>query len=81
MDLLVPYLAKLMSVEAATRTFYLLGQMLIVTGAGAIELAVKGRLHLAGIAAVMFLYSLPFAWGFMNFSSASASPSGASPAR
>jgi hypothetical protein len=67
MDLLVPRLAALMSVEAATRTFYLFSQILIVTGAMAIELVVKGRFHIAGIAAVMFLYSLPFAWGFTNF--------------
>jgi hypothetical protein len=67
MDLIVPRLARLMSVESATRVFYLLSQVLIVTGAVAIELVVKGRFHISGIVAVMFLYSLPFAWGFLNF--------------
>lgn len=67
MDLIVPRLARLMSVESATRVFYLLSQLLIVTGAMAIEWVVKGRFQLSGIIAIMFLYSLPFSWGFMNF--------------
>src|SRR5476649_1609093 len=33
----------------------------------AIERVVKGRIHIAGFAAVMFLYCLPFTWGFLNF--------------
>lgn len=67
MDLIIPQFARLMSVETATRVFLLISQVLIVTGAVAIERVVKGRVHIAGIVAVMFLYSLPFAWGFMNF--------------
>ena len=27
----------------------------------------KGRVQFAGFAALMFLYCLPFAWGFLNF--------------
>jgi hypothetical protein len=67
MDLLVPTLARFMSVETATRLFYLAAQCLIVSGAVAIELAAKRRFHIAGIVAVMLLYSLPFTWGFVNF--------------
>jgi hypothetical protein len=67
MDLLVPPLARFMSVETATRLFYLTAQCLIVSGAVAIELAAKRRFHIAGIVAVMFLYCLPFTWGFVNF--------------
>jgi hypothetical protein len=67
MDLLVPRLGRLIGVETATRLFYLASQILIVTGAMAIERAVKGRVHIAGFVALMFLYSLPFAWGFVNF--------------
>ena len=67
MDLLIPRLARLMSVESATRSFLLFSQVLIVTGSIAIERIVKGRFHIAGAAAVMFLYCLPFAWGFVNF--------------
>jgi hypothetical protein len=67
MDLLVPQMARLISVEDATRLFLLLGQSLIVGGALALERVVKGHVHLAGYAALMFLYCLPFSWGFVNF--------------
>jgi hypothetical protein len=67
MDLLVPPLARFVSVETATRLFHFAAQCLIVSGAVAIELAVKRRFHIAGIVAVIFLYSLPFSWGFVNF--------------
>ena len=67
MDLLVPQLARLVSVENATRLFLLLSQLLIVGGALVLERVVKGRVHLAGFAALMFLYCLPFTWGFVNF--------------
>jgi len=67
MDLLVPRMARLISVENATRLFLLLSQLLIVGGALVLERVVKGRVHLAGFAALMFLYCLPFAWGFVNF--------------
>jgi hypothetical protein len=67
MDLLVPSLGRLIGVETAARLFYLASQILIVTGAMAIERAVKGRVHIAGFFALMFLYSMPFALGFVNF--------------
>lgn len=67
MDLLVPRVGQFTGVETANRLFYLLNQILIVTGAMAIERAVKGRVHISGFIAVMFLFCLPFAWGFANF--------------
>lgn len=67
MDLLIPQMARLFGVEMASRLFLLLSQLLIVTGAAAIERVVKGRIHIAGFVAVMLLYCLPFAWGFLNF--------------
>jgi hypothetical protein len=67
MDLLVPQMARLISVENAARLFLLLSQLLIVGGALVLERVVKGRVHLAGFAALMFLYCLPFTWGFVNF--------------
>lgn len=67
MDLLVPQLARLTSVENATRLFLLLSQLLIVGGAVLLERIRKGRIHLAGFAALAFLYCLPFSWGFVNF--------------
>jgi hypothetical protein len=67
MDLLVPQMARLMSVENATRLFLLLSQLLIVAGALLLEWTRKGRVHLAGFAALAVLYCLPFCWGFVNF--------------
>ena len=67
MDLLVPTMARLVGVETAARLFLLLSQLLIVGGALVLERAVKGRMQLAGFAALMFLYCLPFTWGFVNF--------------
>lgn len=67
MDLLVPQLARLTGVETATRLFLLLSQLLIVGGALLLEWVRKGRVHLAGFAALAFLYCLPFSWGFVNF--------------
>lgn len=67
MDLLIPLMARLVGVETASRIFLLLSQILIVSGAVAIERVVKGRIHIAGFVAVMFLYCLPFTWGFLNF--------------
>lgn len=67
MDLLVPQLARLMSVENATRLFLLLSQLLIVAGALLLERVRKGYVHLAGFAGLAFLYCLPFSWGFVNF--------------
>jgi hypothetical protein len=67
MDLLVPPLGRLIGVEVATRLFYLAGQILVITGVMAIEGVVKGRIAIAGFFSLMFLYSPPFAWGFVNF--------------
>src|ERR1700724_429922 len=67
MDLIVPILARLIGAETATRVFYFLSQILIIMGAVAIERVVKRRFHIAGFFALIFLYSLPFAWGFVNF--------------
>jgi hypothetical protein len=67
MDAVVPFLARLMGVETATRLFYLFSQIIVVTGAIEVERVVKRRFHIAGFVALIFLYSVPFAWGFVNF--------------
>jgi hypothetical protein len=67
MDLVVPALAQGMSVAAATKVFLAAGQVLVVTGAVFLELTVKRRHRLAGPAALLALFSLPFAWGQLNF--------------
>src|SRR6266404_3822278 len=67
MDLLVPPLARILGVEPASKVFLIACQLLIVSGAIALELAVKRRHEISGLAAVMLLYCVPFAWGFLNF--------------
>jgi len=67
MDLLIPQMARLFGVALSGRIFLLVSEILIVGGAMAIERVMKGRVQLAGFAGVLLLYSLPFAWGFLNF--------------
>ena len=67
MDLVVPQLARFIDAETATKFFFLAGQLLIVSGAIAIELVVKRRHEIAGIMALMALHSLPFSLGLVNF--------------
>ena len=67
MEFVVPSLARWIGLGAAGNTFLLLSQLLVIGGATAIERVVKGRLELSPLAAALFLYSLPFAWGFVNF--------------
>jgi hypothetical protein len=67
MDLIVPLVAQVTGAVVATKAFYVLSQLLLVSGAVAIELAHKRRFHASGYAALAYLYSIPFAWGFMNF--------------
>lgn len=67
MDLIVPLLARWTGVETATRLFLLASQILVVTGSVAIERRVKGRFEISGFVALLYLYNVPFAWGFLNF--------------
>jgi hypothetical protein len=67
MDILVPLLAHLVSVELATKSFYIFSALLVVTGSLAIEYQVKREIKLSPFTSLMFLNSWPFAWGFLNF--------------
>ncbi|WP_347338507.1 hypothetical protein [Bradyrhizobium nitroreducens] len=67
MDLVVPRMARLFGTETATRLFLLVSQIPIVGGALALEWVVKRRVHLAGFAALMLLYCLPFSLGVHQF--------------
>ena len=66
MDIIVPFFSRLVGAAVATKAFLILSQVLLVTGAVALEMAVKRRHEIAGFAAAAVLYSLPFAWGFLN---------------
>jgi len=67
MDLIVPPLGRFMSIETAARLFLLLAQVLLISGALALEYAVKRRLQLSGFVALLALNAFPFARGFVNF--------------
>jgi hypothetical protein len=67
MEIVVPPLARLIGLGAAGKAFLLFSQLIVIGGAMAIERVVKGRLELSPLAAPLFLYSPPFAWGFLNF--------------
>jgi hypothetical protein len=67
MDVIVPPVARWIGVEAATKLFYLVSQILIVGGAAALAAAAGGATITAGIIACLLLYSTPFAFGFVNF--------------
>jgi len=66
-DLLVPPLAQFISVEAATKTVFVVSEILIVTGAVALEFSVKGRHELSGFGSPILLYSTSFKVGLLNF--------------
>jgi len=66
-DIIVPVLARFVSVETAARLFLLASQTLVVSGAIALEIAVRGRHQISGFAALIALYTLPFLWGLLNF--------------
>ena len=67
MDIIVPILARFINVATSTKAFLILSQILVVSGAVALEMVVKRRHEFAGFAGAAVLYTLPFAWGFLNF--------------
>ena len=67
MDLIVPWFATVINVESATRYFFFLSQILVISGAIAMEYALKGRHELAILASLLALPSTPFSHGFVNF--------------
>lgn len=67
MDLTVPQLARFMDVQTAGKLFFITAQLLIITGAIALEMSVKRRHQMSGFAALLALYSAPFSFGFVNF--------------
>ena len=67
MDIVVPFFARFIDVASAAKAFLILSQILVVSGAVALEMAVKKRHEFSGFVGAAVLYSLPFAWGFLNF--------------
>jgi hypothetical protein len=67
MDIIVPAFGQILGVEAATRAFLVISMMLIMTGAAAIEVAVKKRISPVSLIAPLFSYNTAFIFGFLNF--------------
>ena len=67
MDLIVPPLGRVIGVDVAAKAFLVASQVLVVTGAVALEVAVKGRHQFSGLIALITLFSMPFMGGQTNF--------------
>jgi len=67
MDVIVPPIARWIGVEAATKAFYLISQILIIGGTATLAAAAGGAAMVAATIACLLLYAMPFAFGFVNF--------------
>jgi hypothetical protein len=67
MDAIVPLLANFTNVEIAGKIFVLASQILIISGAFALELSIKGRHEISMFVALLTLPSMPFSLGLVNF--------------
>jgi len=67
MDVIVPLLGRATSMESAMKIFFLTSQLIVISGAIALECSVKGRHVFSGFAALLTIHSMPFSFGFVNF--------------
>lgn len=66
-EILVPFLAKLMALEAATKLFITAGIVMWVAGPALIHRALYGRVGAAPLIAAIFAYNANLMWGFLNY--------------
>jgi hypothetical protein len=66
-ELVVPVLAKLLPVEAATKLFLSAAIAMWILGPAAIQRALFGRIGIAPLAGAFFAYNANFTWGFFNY--------------
>ncbi len=66
-DLIVPALLHLVSIETASKIFLSLIIVLFNVGAHALGVAVKGRPHESALAASFFTFNFSFSYGFVNY--------------
>lgn len=66
-EAIVPPLAKLTNLEAATKIFLTVTVWLWVLGPAMIQRALFGRFGISGVLAAAFTYNATFMWGFFNF--------------
>lgn len=68
MDLIVPPLSHLTGVEWASRIFLMLAILMPVAGTLTLRKVLVGQVGYVGLGAFVCAYTLPLAWGFLNFS-------------
>ncbi|HEY2008056.1 MAG TPA: hypothetical protein VGH23_03640 [Rhizomicrobium sp.] len=66
-EVLVPFLARLTGVAAATKLFITAAIFLWVLGPGAVHRALYGRTGIAPLFGSFFAYNANFVWGFFNY--------------
>ena len=66
-EVLVPLLAKLVALEAATKLFITAGMVMWVAGPALIQRALYGRIGVAPLIAALFAYNANLMWGFLNY--------------
>lgn len=67
MDLVVPMLGRVLPFELAGKVFIALTFLLLSGGTVLLHYAIHRRLSLYPLVAFLFLYNLPFLFGFMNY--------------
>ena len=66
-EIIVPLLAQLTGVVAATKLFLSLALFLWILGPGAVHRALYGRVGIAPLFGSFFAYNANFTWGFFNY--------------
>jgi hypothetical protein len=66
-EIIVPLLAQLTGVVAATKLFLTAALFLWIVGPGAIHRALYGRIGIAPLFGSFFAYNANFIWGFFNY--------------
>ena len=66
-EVLVPWLARLIGLTAATKLFLTAAIFLWVLGPGAVHRALYGRTGIAPLFGSFFAYNANFMWGFFNY--------------
>jgi hypothetical protein len=67
MDAVVPLLARVLSVEDATRVFVALALLLMTSGTIALHRVLTGQWHWWPLVAALFVYNRVFLFGFVNY--------------
>ena len=67
MDIVVPRLGRWIGVDEALHVFLFVSQLIIFSGAVALEKIAKGKIEFAPFVAAITMHAIPFELGFLNF--------------